>query len=405
MNDTQTANSTPDKTFADRVRALRLDTRRIESKEHQGNTWLPWLLCIVLAISWASVGIRSYKNGGLGSSGNNTPNRSGDNASASSKAAESGSASTTAVEEEVVEGKAILVGKGYIIPAHQISISPVEVVGRLTDLRIEEGQHIEKGEVLAVIDSTSYQADYDEANAQYLSAKAKYSELINGPREEEVKQMQAEIEESKALLRQYTLEYQRNKELRGNALALRDYEQAEGSYVSGTQRVRRLEQTMLLLWPREERKAQAKAEMMATEARLARAKFRLDNCEIRAPVSGTVLSKKAEIGNLINPVVGGLSTSLCDMADLTDLEVDLEIQERDIQKIRVGQACEIRADAFPKRAYEGRVDRILPIANRARGIIPVRVKIKLPESEAGQYLKPEMGATVTFLQRDAAPAK
>jgi multidrug resistance efflux pump len=89
------------------------------------------------------------------------------------------------------------------------------------------------------------------------------------------------------------------------------------------------------------------------------------------------------------------------MADLSDLEVDLNIQERDIARVRVGQKCRVRAEAFPERVYEGYVDRLMPIADRAKGALPVRVKIQVPPEEEGVYLRPEMGAIVTFLSQTA----
>jgi hypothetical protein len=86
------------------------------------------------------------------------------------------------------------------------------------------------------------------------------------------------------------------------------------------------------------------------------------------------------------------------MADLSDLEVELDITERDVGKVQKGMPCRIRAEAFPDRNYGGYVDRLMPIANRAKGAVPVRVKIKVPKEEEGVYLKPEMGAIVAFLQ-------
>jgi multidrug efflux pump subunit AcrA (membrane-fusion protein) len=85
------------------------------------------------------------------------------------------------------------------------------------------------------------------------------------------------------------------------------------------------------------------------------------------------------------------------MADLSDLEVDLSIQERDVSKVFVGQECQVRAEAYPERAYQGRVDRLRPIADRAKGAIPVRVKLKVPTAEQGVFLKPDMGVVVAFL--------
>lgn len=385
-----------DAALAQRVRALRLDGRPSVKREGGGNTWLPWVLCLILAGTWASVGIRSYKSGGLNLG---SPQTSPPSVTAVTPSTQSPSPSVSDTPT-VATGESVLVAKGYIIPAHQISVSPVEVIGRIVQLNIEEGKFFKQGEVLAVIDSTSYQADYDEAVAQYNLAKARLEELENGPREEEIKQLRADIDEARAMLKQYTAEYQRNRDLR-SATTQRDTEVAEANYSVGQARVKRLEQTLALLWPRVERKDQARAELASADARVARAKFRLDNCQIRAPVAGTILSKKAEIGNLINPVVGGLSTSLCDMADLSDMEVDLEIQERDIAKLFEGMACEIRADAYKSRKYDGYLDRIMPMAKRGGGVIPVRVKVKVTADEQGKYLKTDMGAEVTFLNKKA----
>src|SRR5262249_13971519 len=116
-------------------------------------------------------------------------------------------------------------------------------------------------------------------------------------------------------------------------------------------------------------------------------------------ISGTILTKKAEKGNIVNPIAFNVAASLCDMADLSDLEVDMTIQERDIKSVRQGQKCRVRPEAFSDRIYEGQVSRLMPIADRAKGAIPVRVKLlNVPKEEEGVYLKPEMGVIVSFLK-------
>jgi len=135
-----------------------------------------------------------------------------------------------------------------------------------------------------------------------------------------------------------------------------------------------------------------------------KAKWKLDNCRIVAPIKGTILRKNAEKGNTVNPIAQMGSTSLCEMADLSDLEVELNIPERDFAVIRVGQRCTVRADAYPDRVYSGVVSRPMPIADRAKAAIPVRVKVSVPADEEGVYLKPEMNAKVVFLN-DAAGSK
>src|SRR5262249_8213249 len=143
------------------------------------------------------------------------------------------------------------------------------------------------------------------------------------------------------------------------------------------------------------------------------ARWRLDNCTVLAPVTGTILTKKAEEGNIVNPAAFNIAASICDMADLSDLEVDLAIAERDIAKVFKGQKCEIRAEAFPKRVYPGYASRVMPNADRAKGAVPVRVKVlirdargnfTLPDDDEGKFLRPDMGAIVRFLN-DTVPGQ
>jgi multidrug resistance efflux pump len=104
------------------------------------------------------------------------------------------------------------------------------------------------------------------------------------------------------------------------------------------------------------------------------------------------------LGNLVSPLSFNVSATLCEMADLSDMEVELDITERDIAKVAKGMPCRIRAEAYPDRICEGVVDRLMPIANRAKGALPVRVKVRVPKEEEGVFLRPEMGAVVSFLQ-------
>ena len=149
--------------------------------------------------------------------------------------------------------------------------------------------------------------------------------------------------------------------------------------------------------------------MHAAKADLEKAKWNLDNCTIIAPVSGTILKKAAEKGNIVNPIAFNISASLCDMADLSDLEVDLKIQERDIAKVKKGQECVAMPEAYQNdpdflkihpKGYTGKVSRLMPTADRGQGAIPVRVKLDIPKEEEGVYLKPDMGVIVEFLKGD-----
>jgi multidrug resistance efflux pump len=185
------------------------------------------------------------------------------------------------------------------------------------------------------------------------------------------------------------------------ALAVREYEQAESDYRAMVEHENglRVDYELLERGPRDNRIEATKRKVAQAEADLITTQWRLDNCTVRAPITGTILTKKAEEGNMVNPIAFNISASLCDMADLSDLEVDLTIQERDVAKVFKDQRCKVRPEAFPERIYEGYVSRLMPIADRAKGAIPVRVKVAVPREEEGVYLKPEMGVIVSFFKK------
>src|SRR5262249_35874356 len=136
-----------------------------------------------------------------------------------------------------------------------------------------------------------------------------------------------------------------------------------------------------------------------------RSKWRLSNTIIIAPVDGIVLTKRAEIGNLVNALAmnANLNAGVCDMADLTDLEVDLGVQEKDIAQVFVNQKCKVQTDAYPGRVYLGRVIRVLPVANNSRAEIPVRVSVRVPRMKEGGSRRPKITAHVFFYNEKAPP--
>jgi len=151
------------------------------------------------------------------------------------------------------------------------------------------------------------------------------------------------------------------------------------------------------LGPRQEVIAAAEADLKMARAELAKAQWRLEGTVIRAPGAGTILAKKVEQGEYVNPR-GVNPGSICELADLTKVEVDLTIQERDLHRVFAGQKCAIRLDADPKVVYEGSVSRLMPVADRARGALPVRVRIQVPKDDA--KVRPEMRAIVSFLAKE-----
>jgi RND family efflux transporter MFP subunit len=141
--------------------------------------------------------------------------------------------------------------------------------------------------------------------------------------------------------------------------------------------------------------AVAQAEVEVARADAERCKWRLDATVIRSPINGVILSKKTEEGNLVNPLGFNVSASICDIADLSQLEVDVAIPEGEISKVSAGQVCLVRVDAKPDAVFKGRVDRLMPVADRAKGTVSVRVR--LLDLKGNAPLRPESRARVQFL--------
>lgn len=376
--------------LSERVQSLRLPTE----KQSSHSSALPWGLSAVLAVAVAYLLVNgSPLHRSEGDSRENAP-------AAAVSPSNTSPAPATARSPVAVPGPGdiVLESKGYIIPEQQILVSP-QVSGRVIELNFDAGQRVEKNFILAVLDNTEYQAEFDRIQASLDSARHNLAELEEGNRPDEKAQAKAELAEAQTNVAQAARDFQRKKDLMEKKIVSREeFEAAESQFQALTKRVEKLAAGSRLIdeGVRSERKRIAKSQVQQIEAELRRARWRLDNTIITAPISGTVLKKNAELGNLVNPVAFNGSYSLCDLADLSKLEVDLSIQERDVSRVFKGQRCKVRVEAYPKRVYDGVVSRLMPIADRAKGALPVRVRLTVPADEEGMYLKPEMGATVQF---------
>ncbi len=372
----------------DRVESLRLPP---EVSGGRGASRAVWFLCLLFAASTAVltylVAVRLPQTAAVAE---------GPEASAAADPAQAPGTPPGAPVSQPNPGAVVLEAKGYIVPARQILVSP-EVSARIVELHVVEGKRVAKGEVLARLDPKDFQDDVDRAEAALEAARQRLAEL-EATRPEELGAAQAELAEAEAQLVQLQAEWRRAEELRRqNVLSAQDWELAESRYRAMEQRVRRLRHTLKLLEAsRDKRIAAARADVQQAAAEFSKAQWRLSKCTITAPISGTILKKNAEEGNLINPIAFNGSYSLCEMANLADLEVELSIPEREIAKVSLHQKCQVRAEAYPDRVYQGYVSRLMPIADRGKGAVPVRVKVLVPPEEEGIYLKPEMGAVVAF---------
>lgn len=371
----------PSPSLAERVQALKLPAT-VRAKPARRSVW-PWLMLLLVALSaaawWAKGGFKAT--------------------------APAASASVSA--PVVVPAERGLEAGGYIVPAQKVQISP-KVGGQVVSLyrNLEEGLFVPKGTVLATLDATEYEFDLRRATALAELAQAKHEELAKGNREEEKKLAAAALRESQEQWEQTRDELGRLRDS-GRAATPDELVRAESRFRALEQKVEQQKQTlkMMLDGPREERIRAAKAEWDQTIADRDKAQWRLDNTRVVSPINGVILEKKAEVGNMVRPEAfsNGLSASLCDMADLTNLEVDVDISERDIRQIKRGQKCKIWTEAVRDKSYEGVVARIMPVASRSKASVSVRVKIFMPENET--ELRPEMRARVKFLpDEEAKPA-
>jgi HlyD family secretion protein len=382
--------------LSERVQALRMPPI-----EHQPlSARLPWTLCAVVSLAAAWLGYlvfvaapsKTVSQAVAADPPGTAPKTAGPQTIAPS-------AKTAAAEKEQ---KVVLESKGYIIAAHQILVSP-KVSGMVTRLTIEEGTRVKKGDILAELEDVDYRTDYNRCVGELESARQKLLELERGNRPEEIAQAKAQVQEAEANLTQLEADWKRMQQLRKNNVATAaDYDATRSKYWAMVRQVERLKfaYSLMEIGPRKEKIDAARADVQTAESNVEKAKWKLDNCKIRSPVTGTILKKNAEEGNLVNSIAFSGSVSLCELADLSDLEVDLTVQERDISRVFKGQKCKVRAEAYPERVYDGVVSRLMPIADRSKGAIPVRVKLTVPREEEGVYLKPEMGAIVTFYKAE-----
>jgi HlyD family secretion protein len=378
--------------LSDRVRSLRLPERPTQRGPRAA--WMPWALSGVLGFCTLILGTMLMAR-----------NASTLPAATSTEPSLNFNNNVPAPTASTPRGPVALESKGYIIPVHQIQVSP-KVGGLVEKLTFVEGDRVKKGDVLAVLETVDYKADRDHAQGALDGAWQRFQELWLGNRPQEIEAAKADLNEAEAMKEQYYLDWKRSLQLNRQVLAPREFEQIEASYKSADRRVARLKQNFWLMLDgnRIERIQAGWHDVEQTEADLRKSQWRLDNCTVRSPIAGTILTKKAEEGNIVNPGSfgsgnGAVAASLCDMADLSDLEVDLNIQERDVANIFKGQKCVIRSEAFPGRTYQGHVSRLMPIADRAKGAVPVRVKVEVPRDEEGVYLKPEMSVLVSFLTK------
>jgi HlyD family secretion protein len=307
---------------------------------------------------------------------------------------------TRAAAESSDIGGTILSATGYIVAHHTINVNS-KVTGRLAWIGVEKGDKVKEGQVLVRLEDQEFRASYEQAKGAYENAKAYLDELEHGSRPEEVQAAQHNLDEARATLVNDKLILDRTKELASAGVVSRQaLDDATAKFESDQQKVNSLEKAAVLMkiGPRPEEIARARGSVAQAQGQLDYAKSQLDATVIRAPVTGTILDRTAEKGELItaqfaSAAAGGPQGSVVSLADLNDIQVELDIAQSDFARLGPKQKGIVTVDAYPDRKYNGEIAQISPEANRQKATVQVKVQVLNPD----EYLRPEMNATVKFL--------
>jgi HlyD family secretion protein len=304
-------------------------------------------------------------------------------------------------------GAVVLSATGYIVAHHTINVNS-KVTGRLAWIGVEKGDRVKEGQVIVRLEDQEFQASYLQAKGALANAQAYLEELQHGSRPEEIQQANHNLEEARATLVNDKLTLDRTKELAASGVVSRQQlDDATAKYEADQQRANSLERAFQLakIGPRPEELARGQGALTQAQGQLDYAKSQLDATVIRAPVTGTILDRTAEKGELItaqfaSAAAGGPQGSVVSLADLNDLQVELDIAQADFARLGPSQRAFVTTDAYPDKQYDGQIAQISPEANRQKATVQVKVQVLNPGKHPDVQLRPEMNATVRFLANE-----
>jgi len=257
---------------------------------------------------------------------------------------------------------------GYITPRRRATIA-AKITGRVTAVFFDEGTRVKEGQMLATLDDADYKRALDSTKADRDSAEAAIADL-------EVQLRNAEIELKRA--QQLHDAGIGTQEALDNARTTADSLRAKISL--------------------------AKQQVAASEARIAEAQQAVDNCSIHAPFAGIVVSKDAQVGEMVSPnsAGGGFTrTGIATIVDMNSNEIEVDVNESYIARVKEGQAVRATLDAFPDAPYDAKVRTVIPTADRQKATVKVRISfLKLDDK-----ILPDMGVKVAFLEEPKPMAK
>jgi HlyD family secretion protein len=303
------------------------------------------------------------------------------------------------VSSQITGGRdVVLNATGYIVAAHKIEVA-AKVVGKVAWIGVEKGDRVKEGQVLVRLEDEDYRAQLQQTRGQLENLQARLAELEHGSRPEEIATSQANLNQAKADLENARVTLERTGPLtREGVLSKQALDDAEARHRSAIARVDSLQKTydLVKIGPRQEQIDAARGAVVQAQGAAAFAATQLSDTIIRAPVTGTILERAVERGEFVTTsFVGerGAKGYVVSLADLNDLEVELDISQNDFGKLYMKQDAILTVDAYPDKKWQGWIKEMSPEANRQKATVQVKVKVANPD----QFLRPEMNATAAFL--------
>ena len=272
---------------------------------------------------------------------------------------------TVTVSERAAGSQAaVLNASGYVTARRRATVAS-KITGKLVEVNVEEGTAVREGQVLARLDDATLRATLALAEAQTEAAR-------RGVRENEVR-----LKEAKLTLTRLS------RLIKDGLVTQAELEAAEAQVDSFDARI-----------------LAAHEQVRVAEQQVALAKTNLDDTIIRAPFSGVAISKDAQPGETVSPVSAGggfTRTGICTIVDMQSLEIEVDVNEAYINRVRPGQDVSAALDAYPDSPIPARVITTVPTADRQKATVLVRIGFK----ELDSRILPDMGVKVTFLREDA----
>ena len=274
---------------------------------------------------------------------------------------------TVLVRETTGDGteRTVLNSSGYVTARRQATVSS-KITAKVVEVLVEEGKKVQEGQILARLDDTNIKTSLRLAEAQLVSA-------TNA------------LAETRVRVREADQELQRQTGLLKNKIATQaDYDHAEAA--------------LLALKARLE---QQQADVTVAEKQVAYWVQQMDDAIIRSPFTGIVTSKNAQPGEMISPISAGggfTRTSICTIVDMESLEIEIDVNESYINRVRAGQPVEATLDAYPEWKIPCKVIAIIPTADRQKSTVKVRVGF----DKLDPRILPEMSVKVAFREADGS---